>query len=140
MNQYELDSEEAYEFDIEKFTRLVLQTLKERIEYPIRLDNPSINAEFPCVVLSNPMDYIDMTKDDKTALRGRYNITVECWTNNIYDSMNLDKQISNQLRTINLLPTGGTITRSDDNTNKKIVGHSYEVMYNGVLNTLEIIR
>lgn len=128
------------EFDIEKFTRHVVQTLKAGLDCQIRLDNPSTSAEFPCVVVSNPMDYTDITKDDKTALRARYNITVECWTNNIYDSMNLDKQASNQLRTINLLPTGGTITRSDDNTNKKIVGHSYEVIYNGVLNTLEIVR
>ena len=132
-------SYQPYEFDLEKFTRHVVQTLK-LTENNVRLDNPSSTAVFPCVVVSNPMDYVEITKDDKTALKSIYQITVECWADNIYDAMALDKRISNQLRTKNILPKGGTITRSDSNTSKKIVGHSYEVIYNGVLNTLERIK
>lgn len=126
-----------YEFDVEKFTRYVVNILKELGE--ITLNNPDSEEIFPLAVVSNVMESVKKTENNAPIYK-RFSITVEWWTDSKYNAMNLYEKTNKLLRKYNFALVGTPIDMYDEITKKNRYGGRYEVNYNGLTNSFERIK
>lgn len=124
-----------YELDIENFTKIVISKV-ETLNDNIILSNPDVSEEFPCGVVSNPMETIKRTEDNFPIYK-RFSITIEWWTNSKYEAMALFQKCNILLRSMNFALKGTPIDLYDEITKKHRYGGRYEVNYNGITNSFE---
>lgn len=125
-----------YEFDVENFTRYVVNILKELGE--ITLNNPDSEETFPLAVVSNVMQSIKKTENNIPIYK-RFSVTIEWWTDSKYNAMNLYEKTNKLLRNYNFALVGSPIDMYDEITKKNRYGGRYEVNYNGLTNSFERI-
>ena len=125
-----------YELDIENFTRYT-NSLVETLGNTT-LSNPDDTESFPIAIISNPMESIIRTEDNKPIYK-RFSITIEWWTNSKYGSMNMFQKTNELLRNYNYVMVGTPIDMYDEITKKHRYGGRYEVNYNGLTNSFERI-
>lgn len=126
-----------YEFDVENFTRYVVNILKELGE--IILNNPDSKEVFPLAVVSNVMESIKKTENNIPIYK-RFSVTIEWWDDSKYNAMNLYERTNKLLRKYNFVLVGTPIDMYDEITKKNRYGGRYEVNYNGLTNSFERIK
>ena len=126
------------ELSIEEFTRIVVRIL-ETSNVDITLEFPSSDSPFPLGLVTNPMKYIRV-HDNNNPVLTRFSIDVEWWTDKKYTSMQMFENASNLLREYNFKMVGGIIDIYDEVTRKHRYGARYEVNYNGLTDSFEMIR
>lgn len=126
-----------HELTIEEFTRFVVRQMED-IENTI-LNNPDNNETFPLIVVNNPMQAIKKTENN-IPIYTRFSINIESWSNSKYEVMKIYHEINKKIRKYNFIQIGSQIDIFDDLTQKYRYGGRYEVNYNGLTNSFEIIK
>lgn len=125
-----------YEFDVENFTRYVVNILKELGE--ITLNNPDSEEKFPLAVVSNIMQSVRKTENNIPVYK-RFSVNIEWWADSKYDVMILYEKTNKLLRNYNFSLVGSPTDMYDEVTKKHRYGGRYEVNYNGLINSFERI-
>lgn len=124
-----------YELSEENFTRIVVEKIEE-LGYEVVLDNPDIEATYPCIVCNNTMSN-GLIYEDTIPARKRMGISLEVWATSKYQTMSIMNEIIIKLRDLNILPSSTPTEGKDENTNKYRKIQSFEVFYNGLTNSFE---
>lgn len=106
----------------------------------IVLRNPQSDGKFPCAVIQNPLKVIDEMDEYKRPIKTRFSVLIEYWANKKYDCMDLSDQAEISLRDLNLILTNVTVDGYDEITRKYRYGGNYEVIHNGIDNSLDRIK
>lgn len=126
-------------FDTSQFTKWVVGKLATITGLEVVLSNPSGESEFPCAVVSTPLIRVLRT-ENSTPVEISISIQVDFWDSTKYNVMSLSDQANNKLREYNLTRVNTTIDLFDEITKKYRYGGNYEVKYNSITNSYEIIK
>lgn len=126
-------------FDTSQFTKWVVGKLATIKGLEVVLSNPSGESEFPCAVVSTPLIRVLKT-ENSTPVEISISIQVDFWDSTKYNVMSLSDQANNKLREYNLTRVNTTIDLFDEITKKYRYGGNYEVKYNSITNSYEIIK
>jgi len=124
--------------ELKDFVVLIVNKLKEQGEEVV-LQNPSADSIFPCRVVQTPLRQ-DKLSDDGIPVKQRYSIAIEHWANKKYDVMAMADSTDVKLREFNFMRTNTLLDTFDDVTKKYRLVTIYEVNYNGLYNSFELIK
>jgi hypothetical protein len=127
------------DFDTSQFTKWVVAKLDTIEGLEVVLANPSGDSVFPCAVVSTPLIRVVRT-ENSTPVEISISIQVDFWDSTKYSVMSLSDQANIKLREYNLTRVNTTIDLFDEITKKYIYGGNYEVKYNSITNSYEIIK
>ena len=113
-----------HELDIETLTRLIVRKINEIDNREIVLQNPTDKSVFPCTVVRTPME--------------RQRISEE--TTPVYKRFSISNETAVKLREYNFKKVNNDISIYDEITKKYRLISNYEVNYNGLTNSFEVIR
>ena len=128
-----------HELDIETLTRLIVRKINEIDNREIVLQNPTDKSVFPCTVVRTPMER-QRISEETTPVYKRFSISIEEWANNQYDCMFQSNETAVKLREYNFKKVNNDISIYDEITKKYRLISNYEVNYNGLTNSFEVIR
>lgn len=124
---------------LEDLTKLIVSKLKEIQNVEVTLQNPTTESKFPCKVVRTPLENILMTNEG-TTVKARYSITIEEWANKKYDCMSMSNTTQTKLKELNITKVSNDVDLYDNITNKYRLITNYEVNYNGIYNSLELVK
>jgi len=127
------------DFDTSQFTKWVVAKLDTIEGLEVVLANPSGDSVFPCAVVSTPLIRVVRT-ENSTPVEISISIQVDFWDSTKYSVMSLSDQANIKLREYNLTRVNTTIDLFDEITKKYRYGGNYEVKYNSITNSYEIIK
>ena len=127
------------DFDTSQFTKWVVAKLDTIEGLEVVLANPSGDSVFPCAVVSTPLIRVVRT-ENSTPVEIIISIQVDYWDSTKYSVMSLSDQANIKLREYNLTRVNTTIDLFDEITKKYRYGGNYEVKYNSITNSYEIIK
>lgn len=127
------------DFDTSQFTKWVVAKLDTISGLEVVLANPSGDSVFPCAVVSTPLIRVVRT-ENSTPVEISISIQVDFWDSTKYSVMSLSDQANIKLREYNLTRVNTTIDLFDEITKKYRYGGNYEVKYNSITNSYEIIK
>lgn len=127
------------DFDTSQFTKWVVAKLDTIEGLEVVLANPSGDSVFPCAVVSTPLIRVVRT-ENSTPVEIIISIQVDFWDSTKYSVMSLSDQANIKLREYNLTRVNTTIDLFDEITKKYRYGGNYEVKYNSITNSYEIIK
>ena len=127
------------DFDTSQFTKWVVAKLDTIEGLEVVLANPSGDSVFPCAVVSTPLIRVIRT-ENSTPVEIIISIQVDYWDSTKYSVMSLSDQANIKLREYNLTRVNTTIDLFDEITKKYRYGGNYEVKYNSITNSYEIIK
>lgn len=128
-----------HELDIGTLTRLIVQKINQLGNREIVLQNPTDKSVFPCTVVRTPMERPKIS-EETTPVYTRFSVSIEEWTKSQYDSMAQSYQTAVKLREYNFKKVGNDISSFDEITKKYRLISNYEVNYNGLTNSFELIK
>jgi len=128
-----------YELDIDTLTRLIVRKINELGDREIVQQNPTDKSVFPCTVVRTPMERPRIS-EETTPVYTRFSVSIEEWTKSQYDCMAQSKQTGLKLREYNFKKTSNDISIYDEITKKYRLISNYEVNYNGLTNSFELIK
>lgn len=123
---------------LEDFTRLVVRKIEE-LNKEVVLNNPNGDSIFPCYLVQTPLCR-DILTEDSIPVRQGYSIAIEQWTDKKYDALKMSDEVDLKLRELNFTRTNTLLDTFDDITKKYRLIVNYEVNYNGLYNSFELIR
>lgn len=126
------------ELTVEDFYNLVVEIL-ETILKEVVGENPNGDSIFPCIVVQAPIKYDEKIIDGKPILL-RFSIICEAWTKKKVTSIALADKIDSKLRGYNFIRSGTPIDLYDEITKCHRYGGNYEVFYNALTNSLELVK
>lgn len=124
--------------NLEDFTRMVVRKIEET-NANVVLQTPTNQAIFPLKVVRMPLESIIKTENG-LPIKTRYSISVEEWADKKYTCMQMSQDTANKLIQLNILKTGNDIDIYDDITKMYRLITRYEVIYNGLYNSLELVK
>lgn len=128
-----------HELDIETLTKLVVRKINEIGNREIVLQNPTDKSVFPCTVVRAPMER-PRIGEGATPVYTRFSISTEEWANTQYECMTQAHQTTLKLREYNFKKVSNDIPLYDEITKKYRLISNYEVNYNGLTNSFELIK
>lgn len=128
-----------HELDIETLTRLIVQKINQLSDREIVLQNPTDKSVFPCTVVRTPMER-QRINEETTPVYTRFSVSIEEWTKSQYDCMAQSNRTAVKLREYNFKKVSNDISRYDEITKKYRLISNYEVNYNGLTNSFELIK
>ena len=128
-----------HELDIGTLTRLIVQKINQLGDREIVLQNPTDKSVFPCTVVRTPMERSKIS-EETTPVYTRFSVSIEEWTKSQYDCMAQSYQTAVKLREYNFKKVGNDISSFDEITKKYRLISNYEVNYNGLTNSFELIK
>lgn len=120
-------------FTTEQLTKMIYKKL-EPLKYKIVLSNPTTESKFPAIVLNTPLEST-LKRYNQEVLEKRFQISIECWANKKYKVMQMMEEVSQILIKYNFLKTNTTSDIFDEITQKYRMIMTYEVKYNGLINS-----
>lgn len=128
-----------HELDIETLTRLVVRKINELGDREIVLQNPTDKSVFPCTVVRTPLER-QRISEGVTPVYKRFSISIEEWCSTKYDCMFQSQATAVKLRDYNFKKVSNDIDTYDEITKKYRLISNYEVNYNGLTNSFELIK
>lgn len=120
-------------FTTEQLTKLIYKKL-ESLEYNIILTNPTIETEFPVIVINTPLESTSKQYNNEIIQR-KFQVSIECWENEKYNAMRMMEEISQILLEYNFIRISTTPDIFDEKTKKHKMIMTFEVKYNGLTNS-----
>ncbi len=119
-------------FTTEQLTKLIYKKL-ELLEYNIIFTNPTIETEFPVIVINTPLESTSKQYNNEIIQR-KFQVSIECWENEKYNVMQMMEKISQILLEYNFIRISTTPDIFDEKTKKHKMIMTFEVKYNGLTN------
>lgn len=126
------------ELKLKDFTTLIVNKLEE-LSVEVALQNPTSESKFPCYIVQTPLRQ-DKKTDEGVPVKQRYSIAVEHWASKKYDVMSMSDETDVKLRELNFTRTGTLLDTFDEITKKYRLITNYEVNYNGLYNSFELVK
>lgn len=126
------------ELSLTQFTKLIVAKL-EAISTNVTLQNPTDISTFPCTVLRTPMEKVVKTENG-TPIKKVFSFSVEEWAQKQYDCMTMSNNSAIKLREYNIVKNSNDNIMYDDITKKYRLISNYEVNYNGITDSFELIK
>lgn len=127
-----------YELKTEDFMKEIVKKIEE-LNKEVVLQNPNTSSKFPCYVVQTVLIQDKLTEDG-IPIKQRLQISIEQWASKKYDVLKMLDQVKTKLRDLNLTITNTSLDTFDEVTKKYRLVTSYEVNYNGLYNSLELVR
>lgn len=103
------------------------------------LQTPTTQSKFPCRVIHTPLESINKT-ENAIPLQKTFQMTIEHWNEKQRDAMEMANKTDLELRKKNLIRTNTNPILFDEITKKYRFIVTYEVRWNGLTNSFELIR
>lgn len=127
------------ELSIEQFARLIIQKLETITGKNVTVQNPTDKSTFPCTVVRTPLERILLTENG-IPVKKVFSISIEEWALKQYNCMSMSNDTAIKLREYNLIKNNNDNIIYDDITKKYRLVSNYEVNYNGITNSFEMIK
>lgn len=111
----------------------------EKLGYKITLSENTTESEFPCIEMHTPLKNVNKVVDG-IPVSMTFQISLTCWHEYKRDCMEMASKIDNLLLTLNIIRTNSNDIIYDQVLMKNGMTVTYEVRYNGLTNSLELIR
>ena len=109
------------------------------LEYEEVLSNPTVESVFPLLELHTPLKNIDKTENG-FPVYSTFRVTITSWNALQRECMEMSNKIDEILREKNILRVGQTPARYDPILQKYAIDNSYEVKYNALCGSFNLIK
>ena len=103
------------------------------------LQTPTTESIFPCRVINTPLESVIKT-ENAIPLRKTFQITIEHWASKQREAMEMANKTDLELRKKNFIRTNTSPILFDQITKKYRLITTYEVRYNALTNSFNLIR
>lgn len=103
------------------------------------LQTPTTQSKFPCRVIHTPLESINKT-ENAIPVQKTFQVTIEHWTEKQREAMEMANKTDLELRKKNIIRTNTNPILFDEITKKYRFVVTYEVRWNGLINSFELIR
>lgn len=103
------------------------------------LQTPTTKSKFPSRVINTPLESIERT-ESAIPLRKTFQVSIEHWTSKQRDCMEMANKTDLELRKKNMIRTNTSPILFDEITKKYRLITTYEVRWNALTNSFELIR
>ncbi len=111
----------------------------EELEEETSLENPTTESKFPCRTINTPLERILKTRN-AIPIAKQFQITISCWNKTQRATMEMATKTDEKLREYNLIRTSTSPITFDRIIQKYRIITTYEVRWNGLTNSFEVIR
>lgn len=123
----------------EYFSDLVYEKLEKLYENKPILSNPDTESKFPILELHTPLKSVNKTENAFPIL-STFQISVTCWNKKQRQAMQMTSEVETILQQINFLRTNTSPAIYDFILQKYGITITFEVRYNAIMDSFEIIR
>lgn len=123
---------------INEFSDLIYDKL-ETLGYETILTNPTTESKFPCLELFSPLKSVNKTENGFPIL-STFQISIKCWNEKQRLTMKMTSEVDVKLQELNFVRTNTSPSIYDNILQKYGITITYEVRYNGLTNSFQIIK
>lgn len=123
----------------EYFSDLVYEKLEKLYKNKPILSNPDTESKFPVLELHTPLKSVNKTESGFPIL-STFQISVTCWNKKQRQAMQMTSEVETILQQINFLRTNTSPAIYDSILQKYGITITFEVRYNAIMDSFELIR
>lgn len=127
------------DLSIEYFSDLVYEKLERLYKNKPILSNPDTESKFPVLELHTPLKSVNKTESGFPIL-STFQISVTCWNKKQRQAMQMTSEVETILQQINFLRTNTSPAIYDSILQKYGITITFEVRYNAIMDSFELIR
>ena len=121
-----------------QFSDLIYETL-EKLNYNEVLSNPTTESKYPLLELHSPLKSVNKTIKGQ-AVYSRFQISITCWNAKTRECMEMVDEVDTCLQKLNIVRTNITPSMYDSILQKYNRTATYEVDYNALLGSFNLIK
>ena len=122
-------------FGIKEFSELIYNKLEE-LEESVIIIKPNEKSSFPCRELNTPLKSISKVKTEIEI----FQVSINHWHEQLKNAMEMSDETDEKLSEYNLIRTNTNPYIYDESLQKYMITSTYEVHYNTITNTFQIIK
>lgn len=126
------------DLSIKEFSDLVYEKL-EILKYNQILSNPTEESIFPCLELHTPLKSVNKTHN-AFPLKVTFQLSVTCWSEEQIKAMEMTQEIDTKLQEFNFVRINTNPAIYDSILKKYGITIIFEVRYNALTDSFEVIR
>ena len=127
------------DYTINEFSDLVYEKLENLVENEPILSNPNTESKFPILELHTPLKSVNKTNNGLPIV-STFQISITCWNAKQREAMKMTDEVEKKLQEFNFIRTNTNPAIYDQILQKYGITIVFEVLYNAITDTFELIR
>ena len=126
------------DLSIKEVSDLICEKL-EVLKYELVLTNPTTESVFPCLELHTPLKSVNKTHNPFT-IKSTFQVSITCYDKKQRKCMEMTNEAEEVLREMNFCRINTSPSIFDPITKKYGITATFEVRYNGIMNSFDFIK
>lgn len=127
------------DLSIKEFSDLVYEKLEDLYKNKPILSNPNTESKFPILELHTPLKSVNKTENG-FPIRSTFQISITCWNEKQRQAMQMTDKVDTKLQEYNFIRTNTSPAIYDSILQKYGITITFEIYYNAVMDSFDLIR
>lgn len=127
------------DLSIKEFSDLLYEKLEDLYKNKPILSNPNTESKFPILELHTPLKSVNKTENAFPIL-STFQISITCWNEKQRQAMQMTDEVDTKLQEYNFIRTNTSPAIYDSILQKYGITITFEIYYNAVMDSFDLIR